>query len=97
MRRPAGETSNIPSLPEKGYGDWRLQAYTPTGTPSLRGKVSVMAGLTVKERDRGGLRLECFQKFPGRPQDAQEGLEATEPPENEEARLSESPRTKEVA
>ncbi len=25
-------------LEELGFGDWKLQAYTPTGTPSLRGK-----------------------------------------------------------
>ena len=30
-------------LDELGFGDWKLQAYTPTGTPSLRGNVSVMA------------------------------------------------------
>ena len=29
-----------------GFGDWALQAYTPTGTKSLRGKVSVMAKRT---------------------------------------------------
>ena len=55
----------VRKLDELGFGDWKLQAYTPAGTPSLRGKVLVMAGLTVKERDNGGLRLERFQKFPG--------------------------------
>ena len=36
-------------LEKRGYGDWKLQAYTPTGTPSLRGLVKVMAALTVEE------------------------------------------------
>ncbi len=46
-----------------GYGDWKLQAYTPTGTPSLRGKVSVMAGLMVEESDRGGLKRRKYRPF----------------------------------
>ncbi len=53
-------------LDELGFGDWRLQAYTPTGTPSLRGKVSVMAKLIVTERDKGGLRLEKYRPTPFR-------------------------------
>lgn len=32
-----------------------------------------MAGLTVKERDKGGLSLERFQEFPGRPVRRDEG------------------------
>ncbi len=44
---------------------------TPTGTPSMRAVVKVAAGLTVKERDKGGLRLERFQKFPGPLTDSQ--------------------------
>ena len=32
-----------------GFGDWALQAYTPTGTKSLRGKVSVMAGTDLRD------------------------------------------------
>ncbi len=84
-------------LEAMGFGDWKLQAYTPTSTPSLRGKVSVMAGLAVKERDKGGLRLEPFQKFPEWPQDAQVGPEGTEPPEKAETRLSESLGGKEAA
>ena len=52
-------------LDARGYGEWQLQIYTPTGTPSLRGTVGELAEWTVKERDRGGLRLERFQKFPG--------------------------------
>ena len=54
-------------LDARGYGDFRLQAYTPTGTPSLRGLVSVMAGLTVEETDRDGLRLRRFRSFPTQP------------------------------
>ena len=52
-------------LDARGYGEWQLQIYTPTGTPSLRGTVGELAEWTVKERDKGGLRLERFQKFPG--------------------------------
>ncbi len=40
-------------LEARGYGDCRLQAYTPTGTPSLRGLVKVMAGMTVNEGSHG--------------------------------------------
>ena len=53
---PTGETITVShrlplytlarELDAKGYGDYRLQSYSPTGTPSLRGLVSVMAGLT---------------------------------------------------
>ena len=71
---PTGETITIShrlplytlarELDAKGYGGHRLQAYSPTGTPSLRGLVSVMAGLTVEESDRNGLRLRRFRAFP---------------------------------
>ena len=54
-------------LDKRGYGDWRLQAYTPTGTPGLRGLVGVMAGLTVEETDRDGLRLRRYRSFPAQP------------------------------
>jgi hypothetical protein len=70
---PSGETVTVThrvplytlarELDARGYGDWRLQSYTPTGTPSLRGLVSVMAGLTVSERDIGGMRLEKYRPF----------------------------------
>ncbi len=53
-------------LNQRGYGDWLLQAHTPAGTPSLRGQVKVMAGLTVTERDKEGLRLEKYRPFPSR-------------------------------
>ena len=78
-------------LDTRGYGDYRLQAFTPTGTPSLRGLVSVMAGLTVEETDKHGLRLRRFREHPGRgvfcraaaPQERDEGSEAilVPPPE----------------
>ena len=78
-------------LEAMGYGDCLLQAYTPTGTPSLRGLVSVMAGLTVEETDRDGLRLRPFREHPGKgifsraaaPQERDEGSEAilVPPPE----------------
>ncbi len=45
------------------FVDNRLQAYTPTGTPGLRGLVSTMEGLTVTERDKVGLRLEKYRPF----------------------------------
>ena len=41
-------------------------AIRPTGTPSLSGVVSTMAGLTVEETDRNGLRLRRFREHPGR-------------------------------
>ena len=70
-------------LEKCGYGDWILQAYTPTGTPSLHGLVKVMAGLTVEESDKGGLRLRKYRPFPlGRSAtDAQVELEGTSGPE----------------
>ena len=79
-------------LDELGFGDWRLQAYTPTGTKSLRGKVSVLAGLAVEETDRRGLRLRPYRPFNvgGRPQDAQEASGGSRTSENTETRLSKS-------
>ncbi len=54
-------------LDQRGYGYWLLQVFTPTGTPSLRGLVKVMAELTVEESDRDGLRLRKYRPFqPGR-------------------------------
>ena len=73
---PTGETITVShriplytlarELAAKGYGDYRLQSYSPTGTPSLRGLVSVMAGLTVEESDKGGLRQRRFREHPGK-------------------------------
>ncbi len=34
-------------LDARGYGEWLLQIYAPTGTPSLRGLVNDLAKLTV--------------------------------------------------
>ena len=82
-------------LDEQGFGDWKLQAYTPAGTKSLRGKVSVMAGLTVSERDKEGLRLEKYRPFPSRGRVTQRdlGLEGTPTPrEGENAPVREPSR-----
>ncbi len=49
-------------LEAQGYGDCRLESFTPTGTPGLRGLVKVMAGLTVEE---GPLGLRCRKYWPG--------------------------------
>ncbi len=64
-------------LDARGYGDCRIEISTPAGTPSMRAVVRVAAGLTIKERDRGGLRLERFQEFPGLTTDSQVELEGT--------------------
>ncbi len=50
-------------LEAQGYGDCRLESFTPTGTPSLRGLVKVMAGLTVEEGPHG---LRCRKYRPAR-------------------------------
>jgi hypothetical protein len=86
-------------LEELGFGDWTLRSFTPEGTPSLKGKVSVMAGLMVEESDKRGLRLRKFKPFPlgGATTQRDLGSEGTQPPENEETRLSESPSAKEAA
>ncbi len=86
-------------LDELGFGDWKLQAYMPTGTPSLRGKVSVMAGLMVEESDKGGLKLRKYRPFPGGGRVTQRdlGSEGTQPPEKEETPLCESPPDEKAA
>ena len=106
---PSGEhvevTNRVPfyalarKLEGLGYGDCFLQAYTPTGTPSLRGKVSVMAGLTVEESDKGGFKLRKYRPFPGggRVTESDLGSEGTQPPEKAEPRLSESSPAEEAA
>ncbi len=68
-------------LDARGYGDCRIEISTPAGTPSMRAVVRVAAGLTIKERDRGGLRLERFQKFPGPLTDSQVEPKGTRGPE----------------
>ncbi len=50
-------------LEKRGYGNCRLESFTPTGTPSLRGLVKVMAGLTVEEGPHG---LRCRKYRPGK-------------------------------
>ncbi len=85
-------------LDKRGYGDCRIEISTPAGTPSMRAVVRVAAGLTIKERDRGGLRLECFQEFPGPSVDAQEAPRGTQrPPENKKTCVSESTTRVEAA
>ncbi len=64
-------------LDARGCGSHRIEISTPTGTASMRAVVRVAAGSAVKERDRGGLRLERFQEFPGLTTDSQVELEGT--------------------
>lgn len=82
-----------------GFGDWLLQGYTPTGTPSVRGKVSIMAGLAVTERDRRGLNLEIYRAMPvrGALMDDQETSEGSLPAENANTPLKKDPAPKEAA
>ncbi len=51
-------------LDARGYGDCRIEISTPAGTPSMRGKVSTLAGLRIEESDKDGLRLRAFRPFP---------------------------------
>ena len=64
-------------LDARGYGNRLLQVYTPTGTPSLRGKVSTLATLAITESDKGGLRFRKFTSFPprGASKESEEGSE----------------------
>ena len=55
-------------LEVRGYGAAHLQSFTPTGTPSLRGLVKVMAGLTVEEGPHG-LRLRKYRPGKARQRD----------------------------
>ena len=77
-------------LQNLGYGEWQLQAFTHTGTPSLHGQVKVMAKLTVSERDRDGLRLEKYRSFPtrGRATDARVGPAGTRGPAHKRSAVS---------
>lgn len=50
-------------LQELGYGDWMLRVFTPAGTPSLKGRVSVLAQLTIEESDRDGLTRRKYRPF----------------------------------
>ncbi len=58
-----------------------------------------MAGLMVEESDKGGLKLRKYRPFPGGGSvtESDLGSEGTQPPENEETRLSESPRDEKAA
>ena len=78
-------------LQTQGYGDCRLESFTPTGTPSLRGLVKVMAGLTVEEGP-SGLKRRIFRdaKWCESATDSREAPRGTRTPENEEMRASES-------
>ncbi len=75
-----------------GYGDCWIEISTPQGTPSMRGKVSTLAGLSIEESDKNGLRLRAYRPFPpGRVAKERDlGPEGTRTPENENMRLSES-------
>ncbi len=77
-------------LDKRGYGDCRIEISTPQGTPSMRGKVSTLAGLAISERDDRGLRMEKFRPFPvrGRPTDAQVAPLGSPAPETVATRLA---------
>ncbi len=79
-------------LDKRGYGDCRIEISTPRGTPSLAGRVAVLAGLTITERDRDGLTLEKYRPFPPRGPltDAQVAPLGSPAPENEEKRVPDS-------
>ena len=79
-------------LDKRGYGDCRIEISTLQGTPSMRGKVSTLAGLAISERDGRGLRLEKYRPFRvrGRPTDAQVAPLGSPAPESEEKRTSDS-------
>ena len=51
-------------LDARGWGGWQIQIHTPAGTPSLSGRVEDLAGLTVEETSKGGLRLRRYRPFP---------------------------------
>ncbi len=51
-------------LDKRGYGDCRIEISTPAGTPSMTGKVSTLAGLSIEESDKDGLRLRAYRPFP---------------------------------
>ena len=86
-------------LDRRNLGDRRIQILTPKGTPSLRGKVSVLAGLIVSERDTKGLALEIYRPFPvrGVPKESDLAPEGRQTAEKAETRLSESPPGRKAA
>ncbi len=77
-------------LDKRGYGDYRIEIFTPKGTPSMCAVVKVAAGLAVSERDDRGLRLEKYRPFPvrGRPTDAQVAPLGSPAPETVATRLA---------
>ncbi len=79
-------------LDKRGYGDCRIEISTPQGTPSMRGKVSALAGLRIEESDKDGLRLRAYTPFPpaGVGKEGDLGFEGTQAPEREEMRASDS-------
>ncbi len=79
-------------LDKRGYGDCRIQIYTPEGTPSMRGLVKALAGLRIEESDRGGLQQRKFEPFPGAgaAKERDLGPEGTQTPSNEEKRVPDS-------
>jgi hypothetical protein len=86
-------------LDRLGYGERKIQIFTPTGTPSLRGKVSVLAGIDLREGKHGLVRRKYRSRsgVEGATQ-SDLGPEGTEPPpENEETRLDDSPGAKKAA
>ncbi len=85
-------------LEKRGYGDCRLESFTPTGTPSLRGLVKVMAGLTVEEGPHGLSRRKYRgAKWCESATDAREAPRDTQTPENKKTCVSESTTRVEVA
>ncbi len=92
-RRPTGDVVELRyrrtplydlarELEKRGYGDCRLESFTPTGTPSLRGLVKVMAGLTVEEGPHGLTRRKYRPARGGESVvDSQVELEGTSGPE----------------
>ncbi len=78
-------------LEARGYGDHRLQAFIPTGTPSLRGLVKVMAGMTVNEGSHGLKRRKYRPaKACESAADAREPLSRTRTPDTEEMPVTDS-------
>ncbi len=85
-------------LEARGYGAAHLQSYTHTGTPSLRGLVKVMAGLTVEEGPHGLTRRKYRPaKWCESATDSREAPRGTQTPENEKTRVSESTARVEAA
>ncbi len=85
-------------LEKRGYGDCRLESFTPTGTPSLRGLVKVMAGLTVEERPHGLTRRKYRPaKWCESATDSREAPRGTQTPENGKTLVSESTTRVEAA